>query len=792
MAKSQTQGHTLEKQTLEVKPYYPFLEDTSTKKTEIPIHPKVFDYIQMTHEQELIKLLKEHDVLVELSTDPQSSIITISPSGKGKRDSEQSWKEKTEIMERFFHTFKIDEIPIDSEIFDEIAQRWHKQSSSQVPPNFVVSFDAHRRIALLVGKKEFMDQQKEKLQGLIDEVKKDTELMKSVVQVTETNIPKSRLILLEMSGLCQRLLAQEHRHLSISIDSEGQKLCLNGPRKVLQEIKAEVFTFIAKIVEQTTELPTNVVNVLKRPDVSRFIHDLLRQKSIQAVFLLDQSQSPNEVQVVGVDSRSTKEAENELRSAIGEKSLHLTLENTQVLGTRRWTDLQSSLTSEFKVGITVDYHASTIWVSGIAKDIQKSYHEVKEFLDINTILHKPLPTEEGSAKFISTVWKEKLDGIKRELSSCSIDMRVATDCKQIEVSGTAEGLEKCLPRLHEIINAVKKHSLPVDKPGMKKFFLKDKGPSFLKTVEEKNKCVILTTECSEEEIMVDEEADEEEEVWSAAEFVCSYPTKEGKTISVMKGDITKDRVDAIVNAANGELRHIGGVAAAIVKAGGKQIQDECDDYVLRNGPLLEGHTYVTTAGMLPCKLIIHAYGPRWDFEAERARRNEEKTKQERYLKYAIASSLKEAKDVRSIAIPAVSTGIFGFPRDLCAEVILDTVLEFCKENPSCKLSEIHLIDKDDATVKMFADELKKRFGTEKNFNDQKSSRPPTSVAGTVSRAKEKAKIGPPRSLTTQGIRITVKSSDLAKEQVLMAKMLILLCQFTKYLKAPGRTFYGSH
>ena len=747
-----------------MKKHYPFLEDTSTKRTEILFDPKLFEYIQMSHKHELQMLLNEHEVLVEISRNSHNSTITISPSGKGKRDSEQSWKEKTEILEGFLHSFKKDEISIDSEIFDEIVQRWQKYSSSQGPPNFVVSFDDHRRIALLVGKKTFVDQEKKKLQGLFDEVKEDTELMKSVVQVTETNIPKSRLILLEMSGLCQTLLAQKHRHLSISVDSDGQKLCLKGPRKLLQEIRVEVFTFISKVVEQTTELPTNVIKVLKRPDVSGFIQDLLRQKSIPAVVLFDQSQSSNEVQVVGVDSSSAKAAENELQSAIGEKSHHLTLENTQVLGTPGWKDLQSLLTSKFKVGITVDNHASTIWVSGIAKDIEESYHEVQTFLDINTILHTTVPTEEGSAKFISTVWKEKLDGIKRQLSSCSIDMRVTADCKGIEVSGTAEGLEKCLPRLHEVIDAVKKDYLSVDKPGMRKFFLGDKGPSFLKTVEEKNKCVILTTECSEDEAIVDEEA-ENEEVYFAANSVCSYPTKEGKTISVMKGDITKHHVDAIVNAANGDLKHIGGLAAAIVKAGGKKIQDECDEYVLENGPLLEGHTHVTTAGTLPCKLVIHAYGPRWDSEADRKRRDEEETKQERYLKCAIASSLKKAKDLRSIAIPAVSSGVFGFPRDLCAEVILNTVLEFFKENPRCKLAEIHLINNDDPTVKVFADELRKRFGAERNFSDQKSSRPSTSVAGAVSRTTGMTTMGPTRSFTTQGICITVKSSDLAKEQV---------------------------
>ena len=729
---------------------------------EIAFDPDVFDYIKMNHDSELQTLLEEYNVCLELSRDTHNSIVTILASGNTK-DSAQSWKERAESSERFLHSFKKSQIPIESEIFDEIAQRWQKQSSTQGPANFLLCFDDHRRIAKIIGKGTYVDQEEHRLKALITEVTEDTELMKSVVKVVETNIPRSRLILLEMSGLCGRL-EEKHRHLSIAVDSEGQTLCYDGPRKLLHEVRPEVLVFISKVVEKTAELPTNVISVLKRPTVSRFVQDLFKQKSIQAVLLFDQGQSSNEVQVVGVDSENAKEAENVLHGAIEEKSHHLTDENVQVLGGRKWNDFHSSLTSRLKVGITVDKHSSTIWVNGIAKDVKECFDEVKTFLETNTIMHAVVPVEEGSAKFISTVWKGKLDGIKRELSNCSIDMRVTTDYEGIEVSGTAEGLEKCLPQLHDVIGAVKKDSVPVDKPGMKKFFLGDKGPIFLKTVQEKNKCIILTNERTEGKGMADAEA-QEVEVSSAAEFVCSYPTKEGKTISVMKGDITKDRVDAIVNAANGELRHVGGLAAAIVKAGGKTIQDECNAFIMKNGPLLEGQVMVTTAGMLPCKKVIHAFGPRWDFAADRVKKNEKETKQERYLKYAITSSLKEAKGVRSIAIPAVSSGVFGFPRDLCAKVILDAVLDFCKTNPHCELSEIHLINNDDPTVKEFAEELRRRFAKERNFTDHKSSRPTSSAVGTASRESGVRTIRAQRSFTTQGIRVTVKSGDLAKEQV---------------------------
>ena len=769
IVRSQRQAHTLERVKLEVTPYYPFLENTASKRMEVTFDPDVFEYIKMNHRSELQTLLEDYSVEAELSVDSQSSIVTISPSGN---KNESSWEERAEILKQFLLNFKKSDVCVASEIFDEISKRWQKQTSTQGTANFLVSFDDHRRLAVLIGKKGYVEQEEQKLNKLIHEVTEDSELMKSVVEVVETNIPMSRLILLEMSGLCEKL-GNDFRHVSITIDSHGQKLCLKGPRKHIQEVKLEVVTFISKVIERTTELPTNVIDVLKQHHVSTFIQDLLKQKSIQAVVLYDQGQSSNEVQVVGVDLRNTKEAETVLQNSIQEKSIHLTPENAQVLGSRPWKDFQSSLTSNFKVGIAVDKAASNVWVSGITIDAEECFHQVKEFLERNTILHTVVPVQEGSARFISTVWKGKLDDIKRELYNCSTDLRVTTDYKGIEVSGTAEGLEKCLPQIHGLVSAVQKKSIPVDKPGMTKFYMEGKGHGILKTVEEKNKCVILTTEHTEDESVVDT-VEEEDNFVDAAEIVCSFSTKHGKKISVMKGDITKDRVDTIVNAANDELRHYGGLAAAIVRAGGQEIQDECNARVAQDGLLLEGHVLVTTAGRLPCKRVIHAVGPKWDREADKQKRNGDETKQERYLKHAITNALVEAKAFKSIAIPAVSSGVFGFPRDLCAKVILDAVLQFCEESPHCRLSEIHLINNDGQTVKAFEDEFRGRFAKELNFSGHKVSKTLVGVANrNVTRASMAQKLHTPRSFITQGIRITMKSGDLAKQQVIISTALLV-------------------
>ena len=719
----------------------------------------------MNHERELKMVLEECKVQVELSKDPQASVMTVSPTDS-KKDTVQSLEERAKHLESFLQSFKKSQLNIASEIFDEIAQRWKKQSSVDGSCNVLVSFDDHRRLAQIIGRVAHVDKEQQKLQDLIHEVKEDTELMKSVVQVVEDNIPKSKLTLLKMSGICDRL-RNDYRHLSIAVDSSGQKLSLTGPRNLIQEVKAEVFTFMSKIIEQTTELPANIINVLKRPDVSEFIQDLLKQKAIQAVILYGQGQSSSEVKVVGVDSRNTKEANNVLQDAVQEKRHHLKAESAPVLESRIWKDFQSSIAPRYKVGITVDNRSRTIWVSGIARDVQECFKEVENFLEKNTILHNIIPLEYGTTRFLSEVWKSKLDGIKSELTNCSIGMRVAADNEGIEISGTAEGLEKCLPQLRALASAVQKDSVSIDKPGMKKFFLGEKGSALLKATEEKHRCIILPSERAKEEISASDTVTKEDVVGSAPELICSYLTKEEKKISVVKGDITKERVDAIVNAANGDLNHIGGLAAAIVREGGKEIQDECTAFVRDHGSLLEGQTMVSKAGKLPCNKVIHAVGPRWDIEANKLLKEGKPTKQERYLKFAVKSSLKEAIKLRSIAIPAVSSGVFGVPRDVCARVILDAVLDFCDDNPTCKLSQIHLIDNDDTTVSAFAEEMKRRFAQEKNFNEHEDRRPAAAAFafGAGSRANGVERTQTPRSFTTQGIHITVKVGDLAKEQV---------------------------
>ncbi len=137
-------------------------------------------------------------------------------------------------------------------------------------------------------------------------------------------------------------------------------------------------------------------------------------------------------------------------------------------------------------------------------------------------------------------------------------------------------------------------------------------------------------------------------------------------IELVQGDITDQTTDAIVNAANERLQMGGGVAGAIRRKGGPEIQKECN----RIGGTFVGGAVITTGGNLKTKYVIHAVGPRMG-------QGDEDDK----LKNATLNSLKLAdkNKLKSIAFPAISTGIFGYPIDRCAKVMLQNTIEYLKE-----------------------------------------------------------------------------------------------------------------
>lgn len=171
--------------------------------------------------------------------------------------------------------------------------------------------------------------------------------------------------------------------------------------------------------------------------------------------------------------------------------------------------------------------------------------------------------------------------------------------------------------------------------------------------------------------------------------VLAERTVHGVHLVAVLGDLTAETVDAIVNAANTRLAHGGGLAGAIVARGGDGIQRESD----RLAPVAVGDAVVTDAGALPCRWVIHAVGPRWGQGDD-----------ERLLRSAVRSSLDRAHELgaRSIALPAISTGIFGYPKPAGTGTIVDETSGWLRDQRECSLKEIRFTAFDSETADLFA------------------------------------------------------------------------------------------
>lgn len=166
---------------------------------------------------------------------------------------------------------------------------------------------------------------------------------------------------------------------------------------------------------------------------------------------------------------------------------------------------------------------------------------------------------------------------------------------------------------------------------------------------------------------------------------------QGPVLQLVQGDITLEETDAIVNAANARLQHGAGVAGAIVRRGGASIQRESDAWVRTHGPVSHARPAWTSGGQMRAKYVIHAVGPVWGDGDEDAK-----------LQAAVQGSLAVADELHceSISLPALSTGIFGFPKDRAAGVILSAIEKYFAEQPSA-IQRVRIVLFDQTTVEAF-------------------------------------------------------------------------------------------
>ncbi|XP_066431375.1 protein mono-ADP-ribosyltransferase PARP14-like [Eleutherodactylus coqui] len=542
---------------------------------------------------------------------------------------------------------------------------------------------------------------------LVEEITRKAERRSQVTTATE---PMSAALynVICSGGLEKKILA-DAPELRMEYDPSTHHVKLTGLRDEILQAKYEILSVKQNLKSKSLQLNPHILQFLLFADNDEVSCLLFARHNINAVMEIEE----NMVKLTGYTKKDLMDAEEQInREVIYQR---IPVEDKNILRSPEWRSLQSyleSLNSETCTAIIQEFPPgaeSDLVVAGLSSNVHKTYKTLHDFVEKNTPMEKKIKVKSMAVlQFINEERKKVWEDLKQ------INVRVQIRHRNIHLTGAKSYVEEAASHVQAVLSSVYHGTLRIDKPGAKKFCLCNEE-IYVTLAKNKYKCVI--------HLQKDEEDDNDDDdailKSSPNESQLQIQLPQGVTISVYRGDLCRHHADVIVNAANEDLKHIGGLALALLRTAGQTLQDNCDLIVRNWGSLSPGESVITDAGKLPCKQVIHTVGPRWDSSSP------ERCKDR--LQVAISSSLALAAQHghRSIGIPAVSSGVFGFPVQICAQNIVAAIKDFVEgKGKSSSVTNINLVDTKDEIIAAFTKTLKEQFG------DQDSPR------YSVKRAKE--------------------------------------------------------
>uniref|UniRef100_C3Y6H4 Poly [ADP-ribose] polymerase n=1 Tax=Branchiostoma floridae TaxID=7739 RepID=C3Y6H4_BRAFL len=583
-----------------------------------------------------------------------------------------------------------------------------------------------------------------------EEIEEEIKRKQSEVDETVTTLKPYQVRLLAMSDFKDRMISKFPK-LQMSFDTDIRKVKFHGLLDEIQKTKKQMYETVEGAMSKPIKLsPTLISFFTSAKEPEQHLLCEYRQDRVVAVI----TTTAGEVEVCGLTGNDVRKAVSILKKTFQEQRLYISDESTSVLDTEEWkttkTDLEQSAQGLLKISVvsSADPGATTILFTGKSAFVKDMKDKVDKYLKVKTVYKKQVGADDGVIRFIKEHQKSNLQ-LQLEEYKVSVWFEGTEESPMMFIKGNTEGIQRADSVLKVYIDSVISDQMSIKKPGMSKHFKKD-GGSKLPLVEKKCKCVIDIQDATKKTPAPDPDT-------FAKQFMPKSPIivpqnkavvnlDGGKKLVVWRDDITKHKADVIVNAANVRLEHVGGLAKAIVDAGGDIIQKFCNDYIQANGKLIPGQVVSSPPGRInTCQRILHAVGPIW---------NGGGLGEEGHLADAVYGSLEEAakSNFRSIAIPAISSGIYGYPLKKCAEIIVAKTVEYLEDNPTTSLQVIKFVNIVDQTAEAFVDALVSEFGVEKveksdDKVDQGTTTPPQKARPNRRRTRRGPRLASPSTTT---------------------------------------------
>ena len=731
----------------------------------INVDGKKMQFILEYYRADLTEVENSYDVQITWNKGINS--VKVTPKDEALRN-KYSFDEACEAITSFLAEFVESSTRVPPEAWDGVVDNF-KKSKSPAHQKVRMNCVAEQHVFFFIGKKQEVEDVTEELEGIIVVIDKKLKREASKIEST-VKISYTRLQFLKHLEFAQELESR-HEEVEVTILLEKEKLQIRGPPETVHKVQAAIWEAVAKMKDVKLDMSLNALALLKSTPCQAFMRDTFTTSNLQAMIALDERNE--NVLVVGKESDVAEKAHDLVKTLIVEECVDLDEDQVQLEKSGKWHQLKEEITEKRILTSSFDRGNKKICLVGLKEDVSVAVKAVKRFLIENTIVSSVVTLPKGFRRFLIKCCEPELRQIQEDLKEHSIRIKILADedKENLVVSGTTCGVDKAKELIQDHVSKVQSQKMPVSKPGMRKMLDGSKGKKLLGMLENENNCVIVYFPPNKGG---EKEVEEEKKAEKKRESLCDLLTPDGKKILVFKDNICDRNVDVIVIAANSKLEHVSGVSKAVSERAGEAFKAECNRLVTDEGPILDGRVVVTSAGNLPFKKVIHAVEPEWDKKAAQEKSMGRTPREEKILSYAVTNALDAAKGYNSVAIPVISTGIFEFPLELCAKIMVESMLTFFRKNPSCLLSEIQFTSIEDGVVKAFAKELDSRCLNDSSYQSSSDSKRKekerkkkgrtTSVPNTSS-ATVSSNTAPNVIKTAEGLQLVLVIGDMSSEEV---------------------------
>ncbi|XP_070262437.1 protein mono-ADP-ribosyltransferase PARP14-like isoform X2 [Myotis yumanensis] len=630
----------------------------------------------------------------ELTWSPLNGEVTIRPAAtlvNQGRKRIKNWKKDASAA--FFgirSRFKVTPFKVDPVVWDVMKNDLKDERIS-------IEFDTDLGIVTLVGKSEDVQniepQIKELIENATQKIKREEQSLKEKVAMS----PRKYSLLCH-SGVQERL-RKEYPEMEIFYDRATQHMCFKGLGIHVYKAKCEVQEKVYTMDQKSIQLPPEVLQFLQQVDCSELSKSLLIAQKILAVYELEGTT----VFLTGCSSEVLLEAEKQMVSALSYKRIDI--EDKEVLNSKKWKAITNNLPKKYNSSsktVTISELTSgttaEVIIAGCMREVNEIYHFLFDFVEKNMKIERFLEVKPPLViDYLKAEKKLFCQKIKMNKLNVHVDFNARNKPKGILLTGSKAEVLEGMNILKQARDSVCVKSISIDKPGASQFF-RDK-PWYYKREVRLFGCFVE---------LLQNEGKKEGGGSDGQKCSCRTELAPGVSLIVQQGDLTRFPVEVVVNAANEDLRLSGGLASALSKAAGPELQADCDRIVKKKGKIAIGHATISKAGKLPYHQVIHAVGPKWNSSDVLGCVSQ--------LKNAVKKSLHLAakRQYQSIAIPAISSGDGGFPLSQCVETIVLAIKETFQYNwAGCTLKEVYLVDLAEKTVEAFAETVKTVFKNNK-------------------------------------------------------------------------------